>query len=120
MSYITVYGDCSHWHEEEESLSNRGEALCRLQENQWARGYKCVELVLSFRGWSVRYRSGLDNRSILCYAKSFEPDSAIAFAQAWVDAFPTHREVVVRRSAIERAENMGYDQSAFGELNGTQ
>ncbi len=43
----------------------RSEELCRLQASQANRGYLGAEMCRSIYGWTLRYRSGLQNFAII-------------------------------------------------------
>lgn len=74
--------------------------LCRLQSEQYNRGFLGVELVQSLFGWSVRYDTGLKNFDIAASARHGEVDgtysAAVAFAETWVEGDPDHRYAWVR------------------------
>lgn len=107
--FIQLAGQCDSFHAEFDSLPDRGESLCNLQVSQAARGYRCVELVLSIYGWTVRYNSGLQDRAILYRSKDKDPAKALEYALEYVSFDPAHREANVRISNVERCEKQGYD-----------
>lgn len=121
--FITLFGDCEHFHQEIAELVpttagglKESKSLCQMQEEQSARGYLPAELVLSLKGWTVRYGSGLQGFGILRKADSFNPESALQWARHWAAQDPTKREVYVRRSSVERAEQDGHYCGAIREI----
>jgi hypothetical protein len=82
------------------------EGLCKVQEDQWARGRRGARLHRTMYGWSVRHDSGLENWGIL-YSQRHLPESertlaaAVAFGTAWVNEDPEHREFYAYRKDVE-------------------
>ena len=80
------------------------EPLCAWQIAESRRGIIEAELVESFRGWTVRYASGLQNFGLIAGVRRGDLDgsyeAALAFATAWQAADPERRFVSI--SILER------------------
>ena len=109
-NFVTLGGNPAAWDAEDALLvpGNRGEALCRLQESQSARGYRCAELVPTMYGWGVRAGSGLQGREIMLRSRGVSRDEAIAWGVAWANADPLNREFYARKSDLALDENKPY------------
>ena len=81
-NFIRLAGDTQHWDDEITRRVAAGEDLCRLQEEQSARGYLPYRLVLSMYGWTIRYASGLQGFGLVYSSRSFNPADALAEGEA--------------------------------------
>ncbi len=76
------------------------ESLCRWQRDIRNRGFIGAELVKSKYGWSLRYRSGLDNFGLIRSCTHGDLDGtlkdAICAAREWVTEDPAKRWVEIR------------------------
>lgn len=89
--------------------------LCQAQRDLSAIGFVQLELVRSLYGWSIRYRSGLQNFALFSPSvdriKRAIGDASIErkleIAQAWVQARPDLRSVVLRSFEYEKALKEG-------------
>jgi len=116
--FIKLAGDTEQWDKEMADVPKNGEyyqsdPLCKLQVSQSARGFRAAHLVLSVRGWTVRYASGIQNFGILRLSDSFDPASALEWATKWVNRDPKSRELYVSKSEVFNAERDGHDCSAL-------
>lgn len=80
------------------------EALCRWQAEMHGRGFCAVMLSKGDLGWSVRYRSGLDNFAVLASVRDGDLNGtfldALMYAREWQKKDPTKRFVVAKASTI--------------------
>jgi hypothetical protein len=80
-----------------------GESLVRWQEQEGSR-WIGAEIVKSIYGYGLRYASGLQGFAVIFghhdrgYDGTYE--TAVRYAQWWVDLDPEHRYVFVRNSAL--------------------
>jgi hypothetical protein len=116
QNFILLAGHPEKWDAEFENLSDRGESLVRLQEDQSRRGRIPAHLVLSMYGWTVRYASGLQGFGILHKSGSFDPANAVEWGTQWVNRDADKRELFVSVRDVERAESDGHDCSVIRRI----
>mgnify|MGYP000036960180 CR=1 FL=1 len=119
-NFIRLAGDTQHWDDEITRRVAAGEDLCRLQEEQSARGYLPYRLVLSMYGWTIRYASGLQGFGLVYSSRSFNPADALAEGQRIVARNPRNYELIVSKREIENCEADGHDCSALRALERPQ
>ena len=84
-------------------VSVKHEDICRVQEDQHARGRRTAELVKGIRGFYVRYGSGLDNFDILARVGTQLDgtlEDAIAWGKHWAKQNPKNREFIARKDLL--------------------
>jgi len=105
--FVLLAGDPSAWDEETRSRVAAGESLCRVQEDQFARGFRSAVLVPTLYGWSVRSGTGLDGFHILVSARAGEVngslEQAMYWGKQWAEADPLRREFIASRADLERS-----------------
>lgn len=95
------------------------ESLCEVQIDHHRQGYKGLEVVRSLYGWTLRYRSGLDNRAIYKHSDRKvsdmdtpdDPRKILKAAYEWYSVDPYKRYVECRDSdRLENDQNFFMDQ----------
>ena len=113
-AFLQIAGDTGRWDDLTRSRVKCGESLSRVQERQYAAGFRTAELMRSLYGWYIRSGSGLED-GIFFRPSGREGMSDKGFAEclkwgrAWVDEDPECREFYVRRSAlVEHIEEVSF------------
>lgn len=112
--FTVIAGNVDTWDNEIRERVANGEDLPSVQVSQYGRGRRSAELVKTFRGWSVRSGTGLDDRRILFGGRNIRPltfAEAVAWGIEWANQDPTNREFFVRNSDLEAAREAGEDLS---------
>jgi len=105
--FITVAGDVSELDDEIRRRCKKvgdlfeSESLCRVQEQQFARGRRGIELFHTIHGYTWRDSSGLTGFAIRCRVQTIE--HAISWAKDWVGLSPEGMaEAFISRATAER------------------
>jgi hypothetical protein len=123
--FILLAGWWEEWDEEVRQQASRAADqsvamnLRDLQEEQHYRGRRCVEVVKSGCGWTVRCASGLDNFQLVHGARhdAHWPATyaaAAAWGINWVNEDRDHRRCFVRKADAEEIVAIEVEMRAFG------
>lgn len=116
--FVLLAGNPQKWDDETKQQVSCGVNICRVQEDQHARGFRSATIVKSIYGYGVRSTSGLDGFSILASTKDSPKrgvldgtiEDAVRWGKEWVAQDPDNRELIARIAEVKESQSIALIQ----------